>query len=175
MNKLSENINYELFKQQCYKITQYCNNSKVLKDSYLNAVEKASIKFYSNEYGLNNISNIIKETIRIIQGGSSADSKMEEIFMSLLDKNNFKYEFQKKEGKYRIDFLIGKIALELDGPRHWQNYEQSKHDKIKDQYLENKGYIVLRIRSYVLVMDTERVIRILKCLNKKYNTMNLNH
>ena len=72
----------------------------------------------------------------------------ERFWMEVLDNNNIRYikeDFSTK--KYFLDFLIfkndKKIDLEIDGKQH--NY-RVEHDKKRDEYLTNLGYIVYRVK-----------------------------
>ncbi len=67
-------------------------------------------------------------------------------FMEVLKNNKIDYEFEKKVGKYFIDFAIKEkmIALEIDGKQHLQN-ERIIKDKEKDEFLLQTGWHVYRI------------------------------
>lgn len=73
----------------------------------------------------------------------------EKFWINVLDNNEISYireDFSTK--KYFLDFVIEKdgkkIDLEIDGKQH--KYEDRKqHDKERDEYLQNLGYIVYRI------------------------------
>jgi len=63
-------------------------------------------------------------------------SKPERIFSEFLKRNRIKYEFNKKVGPYKLDFVFGNIVIEIDGIQH----DYSK-DGEKNEYLANHGYI----------------------------------
>ncbi len=52
---------------------------------------------------------------------------------------------QKVIGNYIVDFYCAEfnLVIELDGGQHYEN-EGIEKDKIRDEYLENRGYKVLR-------------------------------
>ena len=52
---------------------------------------------------------------------------------------------QKIVGKYILDFYIAKnsLAIELDGSQHYEE-EGIENDKVREQYLNNRGIKVLR-------------------------------
>ena len=70
----------------------------------------------------------------------------EKFFMKVLNNNNIEYEFEKKEGKYFIDFAIlnKKIALEIDGSQH-KRIDRKESDIKKDIFLKENGWVVYRI------------------------------
>jgi very-short-patch-repair endonuclease len=72
-------------------------------------------------------------------------------------------EYQKKIDKYIVDFLltydssengIVKIIVECDGHDfHERTKEQAAHDKKRDRYFNERGYIVLRYTGSEIVRD----------------------
>lgn len=80
-------------------------------------------------------------------------SKSEEYFAQILDTNKIEYkrEFPVKHinQNYLLDFFICKnnklVDVEIDGKQH--NYkDRIKLDKIRDEFLQQKGYIIYRIK-----------------------------
>ena len=71
----------------------------------------------------------------------------EKFFMSVLDKNQIKYEHELPCGKYFIDFAIKDkmIALEIDGKQH-EYEDRKKSDLLKDVCLSENGWKVYRIK-----------------------------
>lgn len=59
-------------------------------------------------------------------------TKPERILSRLLNEHRIPFKTKVKVGKYEVDFLIGKLIIELDG------HEQSG---IRNEYLANQGYI----------------------------------
>ena len=104
-----------------------------------------------------NVKNKMREKVqeRINNGTFSGwqsrniTSYPEQFWIKVLDNHNITYireDFSTK--KYFLDFVIEKdgkkIDLEIDGKQH--KYEDRKqHDKERDEYLQNLGYIVYRI------------------------------
>lgn len=94
-----------------------------------------------------------KVKIRIANGthnGWSSRNKPsypELFFMEVLKNNNINYEFEKKVGKYFIDFAIVEkmIALEIDGKQH-KLIERAQKDKEKDNFLTGENWKVYRIQ-----------------------------
>ncbi len=57
-----------------------------------------------------------------------------------------KFTRQVPIGNYIVDFLCKekRFIIELDGSQHMSE-EQESHDKIRDEYLKNLGYKIIRI------------------------------
>lgn len=69
-----------------------------------------------------------------------------EIFWETVLNNNYiAYEREKKVGKYFLDFVIGKIDLEIDGKQH-QYEDRKQSDNLRDEFLTKEGYFVYRIK-----------------------------
>lgn len=65
-------------------------------------------------------------------------TKPERIIARLLNEKRIPFKTKIKIGKYEVDFLIGKLVIELDG--HVQSVE-------KNNYLANLGYIPLHFTN----------------------------
>ena len=74
--------------------------------------------------------------------------------------NGLKFRRQQPIGKYIVDFLCctKKIIIELDGGQHSKN---EKYDKIRDKYLNDKGYSVIRIWNNDIYNNIEGVMKYL--------------
>jgi very-short-patch-repair endonuclease len=61
-------------------------------------------------------------------------------------------------GNYVVDFCAPrkKLIIELDGSQH---IEQEGYDKERTEYLESKGYIVIRFWNNDVMKDVDSVIR----------------
>ena len=68
----------------------------------------------------------------------------------------FKFRRQHTIGKYIVDFinLERKIIIEVDGGQHLEN----KKDKLRDKWLEEKGYEVLRFWDNEVLTNIEGVL-----------------
>ena len=94
-------------------------------------------------------------------------SKSEEYFAQILDtyKIEYKREFPVKHinQNYLLDFFICKnnklVDVEIDGKQH--NYkDRIKLDKIRDEFLQQKGYIIYRIKwPYRNSVNSQRLIK----------------
>ena len=64
------------------------------------------------------------------------------------------------QGSMEVDFLCrdGKLALELDGPHHFQNPDAYRIDRMKDARLQERGYRVLRFLSQDLGANLNHVL-----------------
>ena len=62
-------------------------------------------------------------------------------------------------GEYIVDFFFRKsmLIVELDGGYHFTE-EQQKEDAIRQDWLEHKGYKVLRFTNEQILFDTDNVI-----------------
>ena len=72
-------------------------------------------------------------------------------------------------GDYIVDFFFRQslIIVELDGGYH-STKEQQEEDRIRQNWLEQKGYTVLRFTNEQVLFDTDKTINeIKKHLNNK--------
>lgn len=86
-----------------------------------------------------------------------------EIIMKLkLKDENISFVHSKRIGKFCVDFLIKDIIVECDG-EYWHNRPGDKaKDFIRDNYLINKGYTVLRFSEYNIKNNIKTCINFLK-------------
>lgn len=71
----------------------------------------------------------------------------EKLTMDILNQRELEFEYEKKVGKFFIDFAFNKymIALEIDGRTHDDIHVKEK-DIRKDKFLNEKGWSVYRIK-----------------------------
>jgi very-short-patch-repair endonuclease len=71
------------------------------------------------------------------------------VFRETLDKNNVEYIFQHPINRYIIDFFIPhkKLCIEIDTLSKWGKTRRIRA-AIKDKFLSDAGYFVLRINKY---------------------------
>ena len=87
-----------------------------------------------------------------------SDSNSEIVFYNMLEKENFKFEFQYEIKPYRVDYLLYDILIvEVDGPHH-NTLEQKQYDKRRDKYLIDMGYKVLRFPLFLVIMNIKGII-----------------
>lgn len=72
----------------------------------------------------------------------------------------FKFRRQQPIGKYIADFinLERKIIIEVDGGQHLEN----KKDKLRDKWLEEQGYEVLRFWDNEVLTNIEGVLELIR-------------
>ena len=76
-------------------------------------------------------------------------TKPERIIARLLNEKRIPFKTKIKIGKYEVDFLIGKLVIELDG--HVQSVE-------KNNYLANLGYIPWHFTNHEVYEERESII-----------------
>ncbi len=66
-------------------------------------------------------------------------------------------------GKYIVDFFFRKsmLIVEIDGGYHMTE-KQQKEDVVRQKWLENMGYSVLRFTNEQVLYDTDNTIRMIK-------------
>jgi len=83
--------------------------------------------------------------------------------------SGYKFRSQHSIGKYIVDFCCPQemIIIELDGNIHGE-YQQIAKDEIRDNYLKNLGFTVLRFENKYVFQDPEFVLNeIRNCLSEK--------
>ena len=77
-------------------------------------------------------------------------TKTERILARLLNEKRIPFKTKIKIGKYEVDFLIGKLVIELDG--HIQSVE-------KNEYLSKLGYIPWHFTNKEVYENRENIIK----------------
>jgi very-short-patch-repair endonuclease len=83
--------------------------------------------------------------------------------------SGYKFRRQHSIGKYIVDFCCPQemLIIELDGNIHGENQQIAK-DEIRDNYLKNLGFTVLRFENKYVFQDPEFVLNeIRKCFSEK--------
>lgn len=161
------------------KICKFCKNNFIVSyvdrdHDFCNNSCASKYKWLNYEYA-QKISNAMKLRIKLgLQKGfpkqyKNYKSNAEKFVIIFLDKHNIKYEFNKRSGKYTIDFAMEnkKIALEIDGRLHAKRKDL---DARKDYFLRKNSWKVYRI-PWVKLTDIEKNIKLNKFL-KFYYTFN---
>jgi very-short-patch-repair endonuclease len=65
---------------------------------------------------------------------------------------------QYRIGKYTADFIVGRIAIEIDGKDYHETSEQVRSDKIRDREIALKGFNVIRYSGYEVYHKLQDVI-----------------
>jgi very-short-patch-repair endonuclease len=129
-------------------------NDLEIKKWVIDHNKKKSFDFYKHG-NLNLMQNILGVVIGELK---NADSKIEKIVYQLFLDNKIDFKFQVKIGFYWADFLLwGFLIVEIDGPQH---ENQKIHDNTRDNYLKRMGYKILRIPTWVLVNEPEKIIEL---------------
>lgn len=89
-------------------------------------------------------------------------SKEERRVSEIFKKNHIKFEAQARIGKYCVDFLIGRVVIEVDGLCHEQT------NRAKDTYLFSQGFVPLHITTSNLKINEieKEIIYLVKKNNK---------
>jgi very-short-patch-repair endonuclease len=74
------------------------------------------------------------------------DTEAEEIFKSLLEANNIKYQQEVILGRFRADFIIDNFIYEINGGYHGLR-KQRRKDKTRATYLLKRGYEIKEISN----------------------------
>lgn len=76
---------------------------------------------------------------------------------------NLKFKRQAPIGKYIVDFVCKEkmFIIELDGSGHLEE-KQTEHDIIRDKYLTEQGYSILRIYNNEINNNIEAVLQKIK-------------
>ena len=93
-------------------------------------------------------------------------TESEELLWNVLRKSIRNYRFRRQHpiGDYIADFvcLPIKLVIEVDGGYH-NTPEQQTEDQWRTEFLESRGYRVLRIKNEEVATDIKEVLKIIKC------------
>jgi len=67
-------------------------------------------------------------------------------------------ESQIKIGPYKVDFVYGHCAVEIDGQESHKTKEQRMADYQRERYLQMQGYTVVRFTGTEVYRDPERCV-----------------
>lgn len=78
----------------------------------------------------------------------------------ILKGGNLSLDMQVEVKPYRLDFLANDwLVVEIDGATYHSSPEDVAKDRIRDQFLEAKGYTVLRIAAKVVFSTPEEAVQ----------------
>lgn len=77
---------------------------------------------------------------------SKGESYPEKYFRNWLEKENILYQQEVNLSIYRLDFLINNIDLEIDGEQHYLDKRIKRSNKIRNNFVKDTGYKIIRIR-----------------------------
>lgn len=78
-------------------------------------------------------------------------------------------------GIYRVDFLIGKIAIEIDGHDFHKTKEQREHDYNKDRYLIRNGYTPVRFTGTEVFLDSAKCVEEARAIRLAIDETNIDN
>ncbi|MDR7247107.1 endonuclease domain-containing protein [Priestia megaterium] len=76
--------------------------------------------------------------------------------------NDYSVRTPVKYGPCRIDFVIGRLAIECDGKAYHSSPTQKAHDRKKDAYLRKQGYKVMRVSGSSILKRMPEVLKRVK-------------
>lgn len=73
---------------------------------------------------------------------------------------NFKFRRQHSIGSYVVDIYHhdSKTVIEADGDVHFALEKQVEHDRVRQSWLEAKGFLVLRYNNVDIVNNLENIL-----------------
>ena len=92
-------------------------------------------------------------------------TEAESVFWSLAKSSGLGQKCRRQYiiGQYIVDFFFRKslLIVELDGEYHFTE-EQQNEDIIRQQWLAQKGYTILRFTNQQVLFDTDKTIETIK-------------
>jgi very-short-patch-repair endonuclease len=88
------------------------------------------------------------------------EQKFYDAYTKLDEEEGRMYELlpQQVVGIYRVDFLCGKCAIEIDGHEYHKTKEQREYDYKKERYLIKKGFVPVRFMGTEVFLDAEACV-----------------
>ena len=128
----------------------------IKKGKTFNFVQKNTICFAKDGLALQGIEFFAKDNIEFTKQYSK--SLIEKYFALSLRERGLKVETDVFiDGKYEIDYLVeDKFILCINGPPHYQIlniFKQTKKNKIHNEILEKKGYMVVEVHYFYIIGD----------------------
>lgn len=93
---------------------------------------------------------------QLLKLSKHSSTKSERQVSEMLKRNRIKFRFRAKVDKYEVDFLIGRVALEIDGKVHKSISHQ------RDTYLTKKGYVPLHLKVEDIDRSEKEIINLIK-------------
>lgn len=105
---------------------------------------------------------------------SKGPSYPERYWKEIFDKFDVKYTEQYQIHYYQLDFALveEKIDIEIDGDQHYLDERIVKSDILRNEYLENLGWKIIRIKwsDYKKLVDKEDRINYVRYIIEKIRT-----
>lgn len=88
------------------------------------------------------------------------------INFELVMSNTKNYRRQEPIGPYFADFFFpeNNLVLEIDGAHH-EKEDQIRHDRLRDSYMNEKGYCVVRATGTIASRNASGVLSAIRYLN----------
>jgi very-short-patch-repair endonuclease len=82
------------------------------------------------------------------------------LYLRTLKSEGWRFRRQSPEGPYILDFVCrnAKLVVEVDGVHH-SSPDQDEHDRIRDAYLTERGFRVLRFWASDVLNEFEGVVQ----------------
>ena len=91
-------------------------------------------------------------------------SKPERVVADYLIKNHISFKFREVIEGREVDFIIGRVIIEVDGVHHRQSRDQSKNEM-----LARLGYVPLHFSAKEIKNNAQQVFREIKKLIEANN------
>lgn len=82
----------------------------------------------------------------VLNHKSRGESYPEKYWREVLSSNGISFAQEFRVSRYRIDFAIGKVALEIDGEQHYLDDRVKRSDERRNAVLAKLGWSTIRIR-----------------------------
>lgn len=94
----------------------------------------------------------------VLNHKSKGESYPERYWREVLTTAGIEFEQELRVSRYRIDFAVGKIALEIDGEQHYVDERVKRSDKQRNSTLADLGWQTIRVRwaEYQRLSDRAR-------------------
>ena len=94
----------------------------------------------------------------VLNHKSKGESYPERYWREVLDAAHIEYTQELRVSRYRIDFAVGKIALEIDGEQHYVDERVVRSDERRNKFLSTLGWSTIRVRwsEYQRLDDTDK-------------------
>jgi very-short-patch-repair endonuclease len=81
-------------------------------------------------------------------------------YMKLDRESGRMYELlpQQVVGIYKVDFIYGKCAVEIDGHEYHKTKEQREYDYKRERYLIKQGFVPVRFMGTEVFLDAEKCV-----------------
>lgn len=106
----------------------------------------------------------------LLNHSSKGASYPELYWKNVLENNSIKFDSELQINKYRLDFVIGNIDLEIDGDQHYLDKRIVESDLRRKEFLNDLGYEIIRIRwSTYQKLSQEKRIEFVKNIISQLN------